>query len=132
MPGGSRNHTDLVNEALAKLGVLAAGQPTDPEDFLYVNEMMDACFRMLNDLNICAIPDPDNIPGQWFLPLADVLAGECATKFGSQADMIMTLKDAGLGGSPGRTELGAGSAAKALKEMRRGRPTYERLKNEYF
>lgn len=132
MPGGTRNHTDLVNEALAKLGVLAAGQPTDPEDFNYVYETMDSIFRTLNSLSICTVSDPDNIPGDWFMPLADILAGECATKFGSQADMIAALKDAGLGGPPGKTLVAAGGAALILKELRRGRPTYERERIEYF
>ena len=128
----TRNHTDLVNLALAKLGVLAAGQPTDPEDFAYVNADLDGIFRMLNDLDICAIPDIDNIPSQWFTALADVVAGECAVKFGSQTDWLISMKAAGLGGPPSQTELGAGTAAKALKQMRRGRPTLERLRIEYF
>ena len=33
-----RTSADLINEALANLGVLSAGQPTDPEDYNYVQE----------------------------------------------------------------------------------------------
>jgi len=122
-----RNSTDLVNEALANLGVLAAGQPTDPEDFNYVNEKLDAIFRKLAALEICWVPDPANIPGQWFSDLADVVAGECATKFGSNDQFLRDMIAKGLGAPPG-----TGSAAVSLKQMNRGRPTAERLRVEYF
>lgn len=36
-----RTSTDLITEALANLGVLAAGQPIDPTDFAYVSEKLD-------------------------------------------------------------------------------------------
>ena len=40
-----RTANDLILEALANLGVLAAGQPIDPEDYSYVEEKIDAVFR---------------------------------------------------------------------------------------
>jgi hypothetical protein len=132
MPGNTQNSTALVTEVLAELGVLAAGQPTDQEDFNYVQTRLDPIFRTLNDLNICAIPDPDNIPGQWFQPLLQIVAGECAPKFGSQVDWLVAMKSAGLGGPPSQVPRGYGSAAIDLREMRRGRPTLERLRIEYF
>jgi hypothetical protein len=42
------------------------------------------------------------------------------------------MVDSGLGGPPGKTEIGAGTAAKSLKIMTRGKPTYERARTEYF
>lgn len=137
MAGGSfRNSTDLVNEALANLGVLSAGQSTDPEDFNYVQEKLDAIFREIAGLEICFLPDPDNIPGQYFAPLADIVAGECCQKFGSSPDDKRRLKCMGLGGAPDESgtyiEVGAGAAAKILKQMTRGRPTYEPLKTYAF
>lgn len=131
MAGGTRTQTDLVNEALANLGVLAAGQPTDPEDFNYVNTKVDSTFRKVAALEIANIPDPDHIPGAWFNDLADILAGECAMKFGATPDDQDRLINAGLGGRQG-IEVGAGAAAKSLRQIVRNRPTYETAKSHYF
>ena len=119
-----RSSSDLVLEALKNLGVLAAGQPVDVEDFAYVNEKLDPIFRQIAGLEIIFVSDPANIPGAWFAPLADIVAGECATKFGLRGEEYLTLVNKGLGGA-GNVEIGAGTAAKSLKIMSRGRPTYE-------
>lgn len=131
MAGQYRTSTDLVLEALANLGVLVAGQAPDPEDFSYVQEKLDAIFRKLNALNICAVPDPQNIPGVWFSDLADIVAGECATKFGVTPDDYVKLINKGLGGAQG-IDVGSGAAAKSLREINRGRPTGEILVTDYF
>ena len=127
MAGAYRTQTDLVLEALAKLNVLASGQVPDVEDVQYVTEKLDAIFRMLAGLDICYIPDPNNIPGAFFSPLADIVAGDCATKFGSDPDLFARLTQKGIGVPPG-----SGAAAMALKQMSRGRPTFEPLRACYF
>lgn len=126
-----RSSADLVTEALANLGVLSAGQAIDPEDFAYVNEKLDPIFRKLAGLEIVYVSDPANIPGAWFADLADIVAGECATKFGHVGEASATLINKGLGGS-GPVEIGAGTAAKSLKIMGRGRPTYEVQRMQSF
>jgi hypothetical protein len=131
MPGQYRTSDDLVTEALANLGVLVAGQPPDPEDFNYVNEKLDSIFRKIAALNICYVPDPANIPAVWFSDLADIVAGECATKFGVSDSDYVRLINKGLGGVQG-IDVGFGAAAKSLREINRGRPTGERLIVEYF
>ena len=131
MTGQYRTSIDLVNEALANLGVLVAGQTADVEDFNYVNEKLDAIFRKLNALEICVVPDPSNIPGVWFSDLADIVAGECCTKFGVTADDYAKLINKGLGGVQG-IDVGSGAAAKSLRQINRGRPTGETLASYYF
>jgi hypothetical protein len=135
-----RTSNDLVTEALANLGVLTSGQPIDPEDFAYVNEKLGAIFRKLAALELVVLPDPDTvipqgvtpfIPGEFFSDLADIVAGECATKFGSTPDMINALVLRGLGGVQG-LDVGFGAAAKSIRAMRRGRPTGEILRVDYF
>ena len=111
---------DLVLEALANLGVLAAGQTVSPEDYNYVNDRIDAIFRKLAALEICYVPDFENIPGEFFIDLASIIASECATKFGASSEYVGTLIAAGLGSPPG-----SGTAAISLKIMLRGRPTGE-------
>lgn len=130
-----RTSTDLVNEALANLGVLASGQPTDPEDAAYVQEKLDAIVRKLAGLEIVFVPDINNIPGAWFSDLADIVAGECATKFGTTGQALADLVNKGLGGAvgpAGPVPVGGGSAARSLKQMMRARPTGEVLRVEYF
>jgi hypothetical protein len=119
--------SDLVTEALANLGVIAAGQTIAPEDFNYVNDRLDAIFRKLGALEIVYVADPGNIPGEFFVDLASIVAGECATKFGASADFIGPLISAGLGSPPG-----SGTAAISLKQMTRGRPTGEILRTTSF
>jgi hypothetical protein len=119
--------SDLVTEALANLGVVAAGQTIASEDFNYINDRLDAIFRKLGALEICYVPDPNNIPGEWFLDLAAIVAGECAMKFGSSADFIGPLVAAGLGSPPG-----SGTAAISLKIMNRGRPTFEAQRTDSY
>jgi len=127
MPGAFRTQTDLVLESLANLGVLAAGQVPDVEDVQYVQEKLDAIFRMLAGLDICYIADANNIPGALFSPLADIVAGDCATKFGSSPDDFAKLTQKGLGVPPG-----SGAGAMAIKAITRGRATFEPLRAMYF
>lgn len=119
-----RNSSDLVLEALSNLGVLAAGQAVDPEDFNWVNEKLDSIFRKLAGLEVVFVADPANIPGAWFSDLADIVAGECASKFGLVGQELIDKVNRGLGGAAG-VEVGAGTAARSLKTMMRARPTYE-------
>lgn len=128
MPGAYRTSTDLVARTLANLGVLAAGQSIDPEDAALVEMELDSLFRKLNALEIVYVSDPLNIPGSWFSDLADIVAGECATKFGAiDPQQYTLLVSRGLGNPPG-----AGIAALSLKQMTRGRPTYEVLQTDYI
>jgi hypothetical protein len=131
MAGRYRTSQDLVNEALANLGVLSSGQPVDAEDFNYVNSKLDSIFRKLQALEIVYVPDPNNIPGDWFSDLADIVAGECCTKFGANDSDYQKLINKGLGGVQG-IDVGSGAAAKSLRYMTRGRPSFETLKPLFF
>lgn len=125
--GRYRTSADLAMQALGELGVLAPGQPIDVEDSSLITNNLDSIFRQLSALEICYIPDPNNIPGEWFFPLAKIVASQCAQLFGVSTEDYQKLTSEGLGNPPG-----TGAAAKALKEMRRGRPTFEPLRVHYF
>lgn len=122
-----RSSSDVVLKALQVLGVLAVGQPVDPEDFSVVNDNLDSIYRKLAGLEIVFVSDPDNIPGAWFADLADIVAGENASAFGLVGQEFIDKVNKGLGGAAG-VEIGAGTAAQSLKIMARGRPTYEPLR----
>lgn len=130
--GPFRTTQELITEVLAKHGVLSSGQPIDPEDYNYVFEALDSVIRQIAALEIVYIADANNIPSAFFLPVADIVTGETATKFGATPDDFMKLKNAGLGGPPGSQKVGDGAACQALRAMRRGRPTGEVVRNEFF
>jgi len=131
MVSAYRTQNDLITQTLKNLGVMSAGNAADPEDFAYVKENVDPTIRMLASLDICYIGDVETIPGELFSALANVLAGECADKFGSTTEDRISLKNNGLGGA-GNVPVGAGSGAQILRQINRGRPTYETLRTMSF
>jgi hypothetical protein len=128
MAGGRfRTQADLTNEALGNLGALGLGQAASVEDVAYISDKVDPVLRMLGALQICYIADADAIPGEMLNPLAAILASECANRFGVSTDDFAKLQQLGLGVPPG-----SGAAAMTLKQITRGRPTYEPLRSIYF
>ncbi|MDI1265595.1 MAG: hypothetical protein PS018_20300 [bacterium] len=119
-----RTSADLVLDVLKNLRVYSVGNPVDPEDFAFVNEKLDPTIRKLAMLEVVFVADANNIPGAWFSDLSDILAGECASRFGFSGQDFNDMVNKGLGGAAG-VEIGAGTAAKSLKIGGRGRPTYE-------
>lgn len=117
-----RTRRDLVNEALVNLGILAAGQQPDAEDF----EAVDGKFEPLTAwLEAAEIIDLDNtideIPDEWFNPLAVLLADEAALMFGLP----------GVPQSPSNPQP-VQAAIDKLRLAIYGRPTFEPQKTEYF
>jgi hypothetical protein len=117
----TRTRRDLVNAALANLGILAAGQNANAEDFEAVDNFVDPLVAWLEATDVIDIDDIDAIPLEWFNALAVILADQSALMFG-------------LSGVPhpaGEPD----PALVAIDQLRLttyGRPTYERLKQEYF
>jgi hypothetical protein len=127
MPGAFRTQTDLVNAVLGNLGALAIGQIPNVEDVASVTNSIDPILRELAGLDICYIADSNAIPGALISPLADIIAGELANGWGKLGDEFAQLMQRGLGVPPG-----SGSGAMAIKQIMRGRPTYEALRVQYF
>jgi len=123
---------DIVYKALDNLGVTAAGQSTDPEDYQKAAVEIQPMFNELAALEICYLPDLSNIPAAWSRPLGDILAGICAPKFGATDDAHVRWVTMGLGGPPSGVPLGGGAAALSLKQQLRGRPTGEPVRTFYF
>ena len=126
------NVTQLINEVLSRIGVLSQGQPTDPEDFSYVQQMVEPTLAMLNSLEVVPVADENNIPQEWYESLANILAGSCAAKFNSSMEDHVRLVSLGLGGPPSQVPFLAGTAVLALKQQQRLRATYEMARSIYF
>lgn len=119
-----RSASEVVLAVLKRANVLAVGQPVDPEDYALVNDNLEAIYRKLAGLEIAYVSDRDNVPGEWFSDIVDIIAGECASDLGISGQDLSDLVSKGLGGLGG-IAVGEGAAAKSLKVITRGRPTYE-------
>jgi hypothetical protein len=62
--------------------VLSAGQPGRSGGFQLRQREARFDLPQARGLEIVYVADPNNIPGAWFSDLADIVAGECASKFG--------------------------------------------------
>jgi hypothetical protein len=117
-----RTRRELVNEALVNLGVLAAGQQPDAEDFEAVDQKFEPLMAWLEAAEIIDLDNTvDEIPDEWFNPLAVLLADEAALMFGLP----------GVPAPPNRPS----PVAVAIDKLRLavyGRPTYEAQRTEYF
>lgn len=111
---------DLVGEALKNLGVLAAGDTPENEDFEYVDEKVDATIEELSALEVARVQDLDQIPLPWFNPLAAYLANSCKLKFSVSAEKAQVL------------DQEAATALRKLKLMNRSTATYEPLRVAYL
>jgi hypothetical protein len=118
----TRTRRELVNEALVNLGVLAAGQQPDSEDFEAVDNKFEPLMEWLEAAQIIDLDTSvDEIPNEWFNALAVLLADESALMFGLP----------GVPAAPNAPSPVA-LAIDKLRLVTYGRPTYERLKTEYY
>jgi hypothetical protein len=131
--GPYRTINDLFSQVLQKLGVQSSGQPTDPEDLNIVSQAYDGILRKLAGLEIITLSSFDTtaVPGEWFMDLSSIIAGELCSNFSYTGPDRADLVNAGLGDGV-TVPVGGGAAAKALKEMTRLKPTGEALRANYF
>jgi len=117
-----RTRRDLVTEALINLGVLAAGQQPDAEDFAAVDGKYDALIARLELQSILDLDTTiDEIPSEFFAPLAVLLADDAALAFGLP------------GVPPSQSNPQPRQAAiDQIRLVTYARPTYTPLQTEYF
>lgn len=106
---------ELVTQALANLGVLEAGQSPSDEDASTVENYVPATLASLSAEGIVSIDDADAISLEFFLPVAVLLAQDCAHEFGQPVD-----------------DKAKASATLRLRVMTRGQPTGEQQTTDYF
>lgn len=87
----SKTREQLVERALRKLGVLAAGQSAAPEDAQVVDAEIEPLMQDLAARNIYVWGDPDEIDDAAFIHLADILANSVARIFGAQQDEMVRV-----------------------------------------
>lgn len=107
--------TDLKTEAFGILTGLDPSQSPTPEDLDTIGQYVDPLFAQLASDGVVAISDSDEIPVEYFLPLARLLANVAGPRFGSPMNPAARVED-----------------EKALRRIAAMRPTYEVVKAEYF
>lgn len=117
---GYRTTADLLQEVLENLGVLAAGQTPEQEDLARVSEKLPSIVALLGATEVVYVPDVNNIPDEWFIPLADCVAYHCKQKFGLVGDAAASVDN--------DYQL----ALLQFRVMNRGRPTGEVMKSDPF
>jgi hypothetical protein len=117
----TKSRNDLVYQALANLGVLAAGQTPSSEDYDTVDGYVDPALASLDARDIITVDDDNAIPAEWFFALSVVVANYAAMAFG-------------LSGVPASSssKTPAIDAENDLRLMVRGKPTGEPQRAEYF
>lgn len=117
---GFRTQADLLQEVLENLGVLAAGQTPEQEDLSRVSEKLPSIVSLLSATEVVYIPDINNIPDEFFIPLSDCVAYYCKQKFGIVGDAATSVDN--------DYQL----ALLQFRVMNRGRPTGEVMKSDSF
>lgn len=117
----TRTRRQLVEAALANLGILAAGQTPPAEDFDAVDDHVEPLLAWLEMTDILDLEDPNEIPLEFFSAVATLLADDAALEFGLT----------GVPPSPSSPNP-VMAALDAIRLVTYARPTYERQKTEYF
>lgn len=106
---------ELKTEAF---GILTGNPPSETpsdEDLDTIDAYVDPLLAQLAQDEIVLIADSDEIPVEYFLPIARLLANVAGPRFGSQMNQDAKRIDEA-----------------ALRRLTSARPTYETLKVDYF
>jgi hypothetical protein len=111
----TKTRLQLVNKAIQKLQVVGSGQEAEDDDLGLIDDAFDTLVDQLAADSICEIADEDEIPGEWFDALAELLANSCAAEFGVEFN-------------PVKKEF----FEKRLRRVTASLPTYESTESEYY
>lgn len=107
--------TDLKTEAFGILTGLDPSQQPAVEDLETIGTYVDPLLAQLATDEIVSIPDSDEIPEEYFMPVARLLANVAGPRFGSPMNEQAKQTD----------EM-------ALRRLTSGTPSYSVIAAEYF
>ena len=111
----SKTLSDLKTEAFGILTGEDAFNSPAPEELDAIAVYVEPLLSQLSKDNIVYIADSDDIPDEYFLPIARLLANVAGPRFGSAMNEQAKQIDEA-----------------ALRRLTAGSPTYETLRAEYF
>lgn len=83
---------DLAEMTLGALGVLAAGQTPSAEDVALIKARLGKAIPQWVVREIVYVANSDEIPDEWSLPLAKMMADICAEEFGIGGEKRVQVK----------------------------------------
>jgi hypothetical protein len=110
-----KTSTELKTEALSILTGMDPNQEPEIEELTAVGNYLEPLLEQLRVDGICFVQDEEEIPDEWFLPLARLLANVSGPRFGSPMNEEAKLVD----------EM-------VLRRLTAAPQTYEPLQAEYF
>jgi hypothetical protein len=115
MADAFKTRAQLIERALKSIGALEPGEAPSNEDYATVDGLIDPLIAQLATDQIAYISDAEAIELELFMPLARLLANAAGPDFGSPVNMEAKADD-----------------EKILRRLTAAKPTYERLKVDYF
>lgn len=112
--------TQLIAQILKNLGVLPTGQTPEVEDVARVRENVPKLAAQLAADEVVYLPDIENVPDEWFLSVAAVMAYHLRSEFPQAPEEEAKLTAAFVDGKD------------TLVRMRRLRPTGEPVRACYL
>jgi len=111
----TKTRTELIREAADKLNIVGTGQSLEADYADKLDRAIDPLFMQLAADGICEVVNDQQIPSEWFDPIAGLLANICAP----------------LGGTNYSPQLKEYYEAR-LKKLTASQPSYAVLESEYF
>jgi hypothetical protein len=107
----TKTRTQLIHRALAAIGALEPGEAPSTEDYNTMDNLVDPLIAQLEADEVVYIGDSEEIPVEYFIPLANLLGNMAGPDFGSPVNDDAKMRD-----------------EKALRRMGSTKPTYQVIK----
>lgn len=110
-----KTRTQLIHRALAAIGALEPGEAPSTEDYDTMDNLVDPMIAQLSADQIIYIADTNEIPVEFFIPLANLLGNMAGPDFGSPVNDDARARD-----------------EQTLRRLSATNPTYEVQAGNYF
>jgi len=123
MPDGANTRRDLVDNVLAEMSLVGAGQAPAPEDVAEVDRAIEPTVARYQALEILGDFDIENTPDEFFTPVSILIADSLLDKYGIPR---------GNEADPSAWNAKIKRATDEMRVMRAMRPTYGVMVVNYF
>jgi len=115
MPDTFKTRAQLIERAAAAIGVKEPGEALSSEDYDAFDNLVDPLIAQLSADGVAYIENDEEIPVEYFVPLANLLGNMAGPDFGSPVNDQAQARDEAT-----------------LRRLASTKPTYARLKMQYF